>query len=41
MRPLKTIAIDFYRLTIDKILNVKSDCYKNYTIFVIIKSKLK
>ena len=30
MRPLKrkVIAIDFYRLIIDKIFNVKSDCYK-------------
>ena len=25
---IKIIAIGFYRLIIDKILNVKSDCYK-------------
>ena len=28
MCPLKIVAIGFYRLIIDKIVNVKSDCYK-------------
>ena len=28
MLKIKVIAIDFYRLVIDKILNVKSECYK-------------
>ena len=28
MLKIKVIAIDFYRLIIDKIFNVKSDCYK-------------